>query len=70
MNNTEIAKLRDHHNDLLNALLILELICEATPCSKREDGLIELGKMAIGSKMELLSDLIHKAEKGGQHEAL
>ncbi|MBV2181716.1 MAG: hypothetical protein KUL86_10855 [Castellaniella sp.] len=62
------VRLEDHRDDLQSALLILELIddeeCSKTP---RLENLIELGKMALGSKLELLDGMLSRHEKkGGQ----
>ena len=62
-----LQRMQEHRDDIASALLILELIDEEdSPGTPRLANLIELGKLALGSKLEILDNLIHKRE-GGDH---
>lgn len=64
-----LHRLEDHADDLRSALLILELIDEEeSPGTPRLANLIELGKLALGSKLELLDGLLSRREKEASHE--
>lgn len=59
--------IEEHRDDLRSALLILELIDEEEiPGTPRLANLIELGKLALGSKLELLDDLLSRQQGGSQ----
>ena len=64
-----LHRLEEHRDDLRSALLILELIDEEeSPCPPRLANLIELGKLALGSKLELLDGMLSRREKRVRHE--
>lgn len=60
-----LQRMKEHRDDIASALLILELIDEEdSPGTPLLANLIELGKLALGSKLEVLDNLIAKSEGG------
>lgn len=67
--NNNLMRLANHRNDLLLGLLVFELLDEEGTDDARLANLIELGKSLLGSRLELVDQLVRHAKTEGEcHE--
>ncbi|WP_141214346.1 hypothetical protein [Bordetella genomosp. 7] len=60
--NERRSRLTDHREDMICALLLIELIGEEADTPKLEN-LVALGKMALGNKLDALDGLLSRCKE-------
>lgn len=59
-------RLEEHREDLLCALFLIEMIEEEDLETPRLESLVALGKMALGSKLELVDNTLKHVREAAQ----